>query len=149
MPRYYQGLFKPLNPMKYKGDYTNIVYRSRWELKFMTEMDKNSSVIEWSSEEIIIPYRSPFDNKLHRYFVDFYVKKKNYSDGNIETILVEIKPKSQTKPPKVMNKPNKKYLNEVRTWGLNEAKWMAAKSYCKQRGWSFEILTEDDLGIKF
>lgn len=145
MARYYQGLFKPSNPQKYKGDPSNIVYRSSLEFKFMREMDNNPSVLEWSSEEIIVPYRSPIDNKVHRYFPDFYVKKRNFSSGIIECLLVEIKPKSQTKPPKVQAKPNKKYLTEVATWGKNKAKWDAADKYCKSRGWNFVVITEEHL----
>lgn len=144
----YKGKFRPLNPGKYKGDPTNIIYRSRWELVYMSRLDKDPTVIEWSSEEHIIPYRSPLDNRTHRYFPDFYVKKK-MSDGKTESALIEIKPKKETVPPQVINKPNKRYINEVATWGKNSAKWKAAREYCKDRGWKFEILTEDHLGIKF
>jgi hypothetical protein len=85
---------------------------------------------------------------MHRYFVDFYIKKK-MPDGKTKSALIEIKPKAQTRPPAVINKPNKRYINEVMTWGVNEAKWKAATSFCKDRGWDFEILTEDHLGLKF
>lgn len=146
----YKGKFRPLNPKKYKGDPTNIIYRSRWELKLMADLDKHPDVLEWSSEEIVVPYRSPLDNKIHRYFVDFYVKKRNHSDGRIETVLIEVKPKAQTAPPKVQTgKPSKRYIAEVATWGVNEAKWKAANEYCKDRGWKFLIFTEDHLGLKF
>lgn len=144
----YKGKFRPLNPQKYLGDPTNIVYRSRWELKFMMWLDSHSSVVQWGSEELIIPYRSPIDNRIHRYFPDFIVKKKN-TQGNLDTVVIEIKPKAQTSPPKVINKPNKRYINEVMTWGINEAKWKAAGDYCKDRGWKFQILTEKELGINF
>lgn len=147
----YKGKFNPLNPKKYKGDPTNIIYRSRWELKLMSDLDKHPDVIEWSSEEIIIPYRNPITGKVHRYFPDFYVKKKNYSDGKIETCIIEVKPKKETAPPKIQSgkNPTKRYLIEVETWGKNEAKWKAAEAYCKDRGWKFLIFTEDHLGIKF
>lgn len=144
----YKGKFKPINPSKYRGDPTNIVYRSRWELVYMSRLDKDSSVLEWASEEHVVPYRSPIDNRIHRYFVDFYIKKR-MPDGNIKCALIEIKPKNQTKPPAVINKPNKRYINEVMTWGINEAKWKAATEFCRDRGWAFEILTEDHLGLKF
>lgn len=144
----YKGKFKPINPSKYRGDPTNIVYRSRWELVYMSRLDKDSSVLEWASEEHVVPYRSPIDNRIHRYFVDFYIKKR-MPDGNIKCALIEIKPKSQTKPPAVINKPNKRYINEVMTWGVNEAKWKAATEFCRDRGWDFEILTEDHLNLKF
>jgi hypothetical protein len=145
----YKGKFHPLNPGKYKGDATKIVYRSRWELVLMTRLDKSPNIIQWSSEEIVIPYRCPTDGRVHRYFVDFYVKKKSFPSGKIEEILIEVKPKSQTCPPKVQTKATKRYLTEVATWGKNSAKWEAATDYCMRRGWKFEIFTEDHLGINF
>lgn len=146
----YKGIFKPKNPSKYKGDSSNIIYRSRWELVLMMEFDKNPSVLTWSSEEIIIPYISPWDGKRHRYFTDFYVKKKNASDGKISECLIEVKPKYQTVEPRVektakKQKPTKRYLTEVKTWAINNAKWKAAKAYCDSRGWDFIIMTEDDI----
>ena len=144
----YKGHFKPRNPSKYRGDPSNIVYRSRWELKFMGYLDAHTDVLEWASEEFSIPYRSPIDGKIHRYFPDFQVKKKG-RDGMIETVVVEIKPAKETKPPVVLAKPTKRYLQEVYTWGVNSSKWKAAEEYCKDRKWKFIIMTEHDLGIKF
>lgn len=114
----------------------------------MSYLDSHPDVIKWSSEELAIPYRSPIDNKIHRYFPDFVVKKKN-SSGLIETVMIEVKPKIQTQPPKVQKKPTKKYINEVYTWGINSAKWKAAVNFCDERKWKFVIMTEDELGIKF
>lgn len=147
MAKYTQGFFRPLNPQKYKGDPTKIEYRSGWELRCMSMFDTHPGVLEWSSEEKIIPYRSPIDNKLHRYYVDFWIKKKNHSNGLIETLLVEVKPKKQTTPPKIESgkKPTKRYLNEVKTWGVNSAKWAAANKYCEDRGWKFVVITEDEI----
>jgi len=140
----YKGKFKPKNPQKYKGDPTNIIYRSRWELKLMSRLDEDSQIVQLSSEEIIIPYRSPIDNRIHRYFPDFWVKNLN---GDV--ILIEVKPYSQTKPPDVISKPTRRYINEVVTWGKNQAKWKAAEEYCADRKWKFVIMTEHELGIKF
>lgn len=143
-----QGFFKPKNPKKYKGDPTNIVYRSGWELKLMLYLDSRPEVISWGSEEIIIPYRSPIDGKMHRYFPDFIVTKIN-KDGLKETALIEVKPFNQTIPPKNnKEKPTKKFITEVKNWGMNEAKWKAASEYCKDRNWTFHIFTEKELGIK-
>lgn len=143
-----QGFFKPKNPKKYKGDPTNIVYRSGWELKLMLYLDSRPEVISWGSEEIIIPYRSPIDGKIHRYFPDFIVTKIN-KEGKKETALIEVKPFKQTIPPENKQKtPTRKFLTEVKTWGMNEAKWKAATEYCKDRNWSFHIFTERELGIK-
>jgi hypothetical protein len=144
----YKGLFKPTNPAKYRGDPTFIVYRSSWELKFMTYLDAHKDVIEWSSEELFIPYKSPIDGKIHRYFPDFIVKKKNKQEI-IETIMVEIKPAKETQPPTKQTKKTKKYLKEVYTWGINSAKWKAASEYCKDRNWKFLLMTEHELGIKY
>ena len=144
----YSGLFKPKHPEKYVGDANNIVYRSSWEVRVMRWLDENPNIITWASEELHISYKSPIDNRFHRYFPDFIVKKKS-PEGKIDTIVVEIKPHAQTRPPVVINKPSKRYINEVMTWGVNEAKWRAAAVYCNDRGWKFDILTEKELGIKF
>jgi len=142
----YRGVFKPLNISKYKGDPTNIVYRSLWERKFMKYCDENKNVLKWNSEEIIIPYVSPLDGRVHRYFPDFYVKYKN-SKGEIVESLIEVKPKSQVKGPKVQKRKTKKYITEVTQFAKNQAKWKAAMEYCKDRRWEWKILTEDDLGV--
>lgn len=147
MGKYYQGRFKPKNASKYMGDPTNIIYRSGWEFKLMRFLDEHPSVVEWGSEELIIPYRSPIDGRIHRYFTDFIVKQIN-SNGIKETIVIEVKPKSQTKEPERKSRITKKYLTEVKTWGINQAKWKAAEEFCKDRGWKFQIMTEDQLGIK-
>lgn len=144
----YKGYFKPRNPSKYQGDPTNIIYRSRWELKLMSYLDSHPDVLQWASEEFSIPYVSPIDGKFHRYFPDFLVKKVNRL-GQSETLVIEIKPKSQTSPPSSQKLKSKKYINEVYTWGVNSAKWKAAKEFCEERKWKFKIMTEDDLGIKF
>lgn len=143
-----KGYFKPKHPEKYKGDPTNIVYRSSWELKLMFYLDEHKDVIQWSSEEFFIPYRSPIDGRIHRYFPDFYVKKKN-KDGKIEIAIIEVKPSGQTVPPKVQSNRTRKYLNEVYTWGINNAKWAAAREFCSDRDWSFHIFTEKELNINF
>ena len=133
--------FRPRNLKKYRGNHKNITYRSSWEHKFMKWLDHNDKVLEWNSEEIIIPYRSPIDNKLHRYFPDFWLKYVN-KNNQIEERVVEIKPRSQTSPPK---KSSKRYLKEVMTWGVNQAKWEACIQVCKTKGWKFEIFTEKHL----
>lgn len=140
----YSGKFKPKNYKKYKGDPTKIWYRSLWERKYMVWCDSNPAVLEWSSEEIIIPYRSPVDNKIHRYYPDFYVKYKN-SKGEIKHEIIEVKPKRQLSPPKKPSRQTQRYLNEVKTYTVNQAKFKAAKEYCEDRKFGFRILTEDAL----
>ena len=110
----FQGFFKPKNPQKYKGDPTDIVYRSSWEFRLMTYLDERKEIVSWGSETIIVPYRSPIDGKIHRYFPDFIVTKIN-KEGKKETVIIEVKPFYQTVPPKKTNKITKKYLTEVRT----------------------------------
>ena len=143
----YKGRFSPKNPKKYRGDPTNIIFRSLWELRVMKYLDENTNILEWASEEIAIPYISPVDNRYHRYFPDFIVRAKT-PDGSTKTMMLEVKPKNQTIEPKVQSKRTKKYLTEVMTWGVNQAKWSAAKEYCLDRGWEFKLVTEDHLGIK-
>ena len=95
----YKGQYKPTNPSKYRGNVHNVIYRSLWERKFMVYCDRTVSVIEWGSEEIVVPYKSPWDGRIHRYFPDFYCKIKQH-DGTIKKLVIEVKPKKQTKPPK-------------------------------------------------
>jgi hypothetical protein len=144
----YKGYFKPKNPQKYRGNPSNIIYRSGWELKLMSHLDNHPDVLEWSSEEFFIPYKSPVDGRWHRYFPDFYVKKIN-KQGMIENSIIEVKPAAQTQPPAVQKKPTKRYITEVMTYGVNQAKWKAAAEYCADRKWSFHIFTERELDIKF
>lgn len=138
---YHKRKFKPINPQKYAGDHTNIIMRSSWETRFAIWCDTNPSIIKWSSEETVIPYVSPIDNRIHRYFVDFKIQT---SKG---TYLVEIKPEQQTKPP-VGTRKTKRFLTEAATYMVNQAKWQYAKKYAEDRNWKFMIITEKELGIK-
>ena len=143
----YKGKYQPSYPKKYKGDPTNIVYRSLWERKFMVYCDNNPNVLEWQSEEFCIPYRSPIDNKVHRYFPDFFIKYKDVS-GKTRSSLIEIKPMRQCVPPPKPKRQTKKYLNEAFEYAKNQAKWKAAEDYCADRMWEFKVMTEKELGIK-
>ena len=141
----YSGKFIPKNRDKYRGNPKKITYRSLWEKTFMKYCDSNPSILEWSSEEIIIPYYSPVDKKYRRYFPDFFIKSLN-RDGSISKKIIEIKPKKQTVPPKKPKKQrSKRYLTESKTYVTNCSKWEAAKKYCQKRKWIFQILTEDHL----
>ena len=140
----YKGKYKPKNYKKYKGDPTKIYYRSLWERRFMDYCDRNPKIIEWGSEEIIIPYVSPIDRKPHRYFPDFYIKMVN-TDGQYVRHIIEVKPKKFLKPPKKKSRTTQKFLREVATYGTNQAKFEAARIYCKDRKYKFTILTEDHL----
>lgn len=139
----YKGKYKPINPQKYIGNYTNIIYRSLWERKFMVFCDTNSSILKWSSEEIAIPYYYTIDKKLHKYFVDFVIQMKDIN-GTVKTYLVEIKPYRQTQKP-IKRKNTRKYIRELKEWEKNLCKWEAAKKYAKDKEWEFKILTENEL----
>ena len=137
----YSGRYRPTNKNKYKGDPTSIIYRSLWERKFMVWCDKNENILEWGSEEIVIPYISPVDGKRHKYFPDFYVKIKG------KKYMVEVKPFKQTKEPKTQKKITKSYVSEVLTWAVNKAKWKAAGEVCEDNGYKFMIITEKELKV--
>lgn len=135
----YKGRYTVKNPNKYCGDASDVIYRSGWERSVMLWCDKNDQIVEWSSEEIIVPYRYDLDNSVRRYFVDFYIK---FKDG--KTLLVEVKPNKQTKPPEGKRR-TKKYLNEAATYVMNQNKWESAKQFANNKGWEFTIWTEVEL----
>jgi hypothetical protein len=143
----YKGKYKPSFPEKYRGDVTNIIYRSLWERKFMVYCDTNERILEWANEEKCIPYRSPVDGKIHRYFPDFLIKVKE-SNGSIKKYMIEIKPSKQTVPPQKPQRQTKKYISEVYEYAKNQSKWEAAKDWCADRGYEFKIITENELNIK-
>ena len=143
----YKGKYKVRAPYKYKGNPTKVVYRSSWELKFMNYCDTNINILEWGSEEMYVWYRSPVDNKPHRYFPDFYIKARE-SNGQIKKYIIEVKPQRQTKPPAKPKRQTRGYLREAYEYAKNQAKWKAANEWCLDRGFEFKILTEKELGIK-
>jgi hypothetical protein len=140
----YKGKYKPSYPQKYKGDSSNIIYRSLWERKFCVYCDLNENVLEWQSEEKCVPYRSPIDNRIHRYFPDFLIKVKE-PNGSIKKYMIEIKPKKQTVPPPKPKRQTKGYISEVYEYAKNQSKWEAAREWCADRGYEFKVITEDDL----
>jgi hypothetical protein len=109
----------------------------------------NQNILEWGSEEIALPYLSPLDNRIHRYFPDFYIKVKE-SNGQIKKYMIEVKPKKQTIEPIPQKKRTKGYIYEVMEYAKNQAKWKAAKEFCEDRQWIFKVITEDELfGYKY
>lgn len=142
---YVQNFFKPTNPQKYVGDLNNIVYRSSYELRAFRWCDSTESILEWSSESIIIKYFDPTTNKIRRYFPDLYIKLQEQT-GDIKRLLIEIKPKRQTIPPNPSpKKKTRTYLTEVKTYAKNAAKWEAARNFCLDNGMEFKLVTEEDL----
>ena len=142
----YKGRYFPTNPKKYRGNPNQIIYRSLWERKVMVYCDKNDAIIEWGSEEVIVPYLSPMDGKIHRYFPDFYMKVKEMN-GRIKRYVIEVKPAKQTKPPAKPKRQTKGYIREAYEYARNQAKWKMAKEFCADRQWEFKVVTEKELGI--
>lgn len=140
---FHKRKYTPIFPEKYTGDHTNIIMRSSWETHFALWCDKNPSVLKWSSEETIVPYRCPTDDRIHRYFIDFKIQ---VSTGKV--YLVEVKPSAQCQPPVFPGRRTQRYLTESLTFIKNQAKWKAANEYAKDRGWEFKIITEKELGLK-
>ena len=142
----YSGRYTVKNPKKYEGDFNKVKYRSLWERQAFKWLDNNLGVVGWSSEEVVVPYRCKTDGKVHRYFVDLFIRTKN---GKV--FLIEIKPKKQTLPPKKPSRKTKRYLSEVMTYAKNQSKWEAATAYANKYGMTFEVWNEDTLrsfGIK-
>ena len=131
------------------GDPNRIIYRSLWERKFMKYCDNNNAILEWGSEEVIIPYLSPWDGKIHRYFPDFYIKVKQH-DNTIKKFIIEVKPKKQcVSPTQNPKRRTKKWFGEMKTWGINQAKWQYATEWCGKNDMEFKILNEDHLNISY
>ncbi len=139
------GKFVPKNKQKYKGDINDIVYRSNLELYYFRYMDANTNVLEWGSEEVVIPYISPLDNSRHRYYMDLWVRVKT-TNGKTAQLLLEIKPHAEQYQPKrpKNGKITQSYKNACATWLVNQAKWEYAKAWAKSRGMTFKVLTERD-----
>lgn len=140
----YSGKFTPKSPNKYKGDITNIIWRSTWELRFLKYLDSNPAILEYGSEEVIVPYISPIDGRMHRYYVDFYFKSRD-KDGVVKKYLVEVKPLNQTVAPKRPKKITESYVSSVHTYLINQAKWKYAKEFARVNGMEFLVLTEKEL----
>lgn len=141
----YKNKFVPKNTSKYIGDPTKILCRSLWERKFCKYLDENKNILRWAFEKIEIPYKSPIDGLLHFYIPDFLLEKRN-KDNTISTILVEIKPYKQTKQPVLTeNTSSRSYAKNVKTYKINEAKWEAAREFCKKNEIKFVILTEKEI----
>ena len=145
----YRGKYTIKDKSKYAGDHKKVVYRSLWERRLMVYCDKQKSVVEWGSEEIVIPYYSPLDGKMHRYYPDFYMTVRQ-KDGSIKKFIVEVKPKKDMKqPPANPKKRTKAWLKSVRTYAMNKAKFKYAEDFCKDKNLEFLILNEDHLAPKY
>ena len=108
--------------------------------------DSNSQVLQWGSEELVIPYISPVDQKIHRYFPDFIMKVAT-NTGIIKKYLIEIKPEAQTRPP-IPKRNTKRLYEETAAYAVNTSKWQAAEAFCLKHDLTFVIITEKSLGLK-
>ena len=138
-----RGRFKPKNPEKYRGDVTQIVFRSSWEIKVMRRLDEDPNVVEWSSECVVIPYKDKSTGRMRRYFPDFYVRRRDE-----KCLIVEVKPAKESVPPVREGKSEQRFLKECLTYAKNQSKWEAAREWCGRRGWEFLVITERELGIR-
>ena len=146
MSKTLKGKYRPKHPEKYKGDPTEIIYRSSWERTFMRWLDASDAVVSWQSEEKCISYYNPVQKRNRMYFPDFIVDFNK--DGKIIREMVEIKPLKQVNgPPKDPKRRTKSWMYEVQTYAVNMAKWKAARKYCKERGWTFRLITEKELAL--
>jgi len=140
----FKSKYKPLNRSKYLGNPDNIICRSLWERRVCKYLDNNKNILRWGSEEISIPYYSPADKRWHKYYPDFLIEKKN-PNNSTQTLVIEVKPEKQTRPPKPPKRKSRNYIRECLTYEINKSKWKAAEKLCKERGWEFIILTERNI----
>ncbi len=147
MNKSYKGKYLVENKEKYIGT-KQIIYRSSWECKVCKFFDMSDNILKWSYESIVIPYVNVIDGKTHRYYPDFYIEKKN-KNGTISKVIVEVKPKRQTLPPKEPKtnnwKSKRQYMYDAETFVINQCKWKSASAYCDKYGYEFQIITEDDI----
>ena len=138
MGRFAQGKYNLKQPAKYVGTKTP-TYRSSWEFAFMRFCDEHPSVEQWASEAIRIPYKNPLTGKQTIYVPDFFIV---YTDKNSakKVELIEVKPENQAKRNKLGESRN----NQAH-FVVNQAKWSAANAWCKQKGITFRVVTEDDI----
>lgn len=141
MANWAQGQFTPKNGHKYVGKHKPR-YRSGWELTFMTFCDTNDNVIYWASESMAIPYMNPLTGKKSNYIPDFFVVYQNKYGKQIAEV-VEIKPKKQS-----LIESKAASARDRMVVAVNHAKWQAAMAYCKAQGFTFRVITEDDLFYK-
>jgi hypothetical protein len=147
--RYNKGKYKIINESKYMGDISNCIWRSTWELYFMRWCDLNTLIKRWSSESMIIPYQDE-TGKYHRYYPDFYIERIDKNDlERLDRIVIEIKPKKETKEPiqpkKITAKSLETYEYQLKTYQKNLYKWTRTKNWCDKNKMKFIIVHEEHL----
>lgn len=130
----------PHNPEKYIGTYP-IVCRSSWEYRMCEWLDYNDKVLSWSSEGHRIKYFDPTSGKTRTYYPDYYAMFDNR-----KKFIIEVKPLKDMRMPKNKGKKSQKtMLMREHTYLVNQAKFKAAKAYCKKLRYEFVVITEKDL----
>lgn len=146
--KYYQGDYKPQHPEKYIG---NVLphYRSSWERRVFFYMDTNENIAAWGSECVVVPYTSPKDGQIHRYYPDIFCRVKT-QDG-LKDFMLEIKPMAQSQPAKKPKRNTLKALQQFNegneTYLVNRAKWEACARWCRERNITFRVVTENELKV--
>ncbi|MEM2159537.1 MAG: TnsA endonuclease N-terminal domain-containing protein [Candidatus Nitrosotenuis sp.] len=130
-----KGRFIPKNPQKYVGNPNNIIFRSSWELSVLKFFDSSNAVLKYASEEFSVPYISPLDGKVHRYFPDFVVSYLD-ANGNVQQEIVEVKPLKEADERFAKTPLDKSRLL------VNNAKWEAAARFAGNNGMVFRVITE-------
>jgi hypothetical protein len=98
-------------------------FRSGWEEKFMSYLDSEPTIANWTYEKVVIEYVANLrTKKIRKYYPDFYVE---YVDGHVE--VIEIKPKRKLEQ------------------AIIKKKTAAAKVWCEKQGATYRILTEIEL----
>lgn len=128
--------FVPTNPEKYIGSYP-IVSRSSWEWDMMLMCDSLSTVLQWASEPVQIPYHDPVTGQQKVYVPDFLITFLRNREK--VTQLIEIKPLKEALSEAAKSK------NDIAMVARNRAKWEAAQAWCMRRGIEFEIKTEGEI----
>ena len=126
------------------------------ELEYNRFLDNNTSILEWSSEEIAIPYIKPTTQRIHRYFPDYWVKYRNKA-GKIIQEIIEVKPAKEAynaifliehdfrvMPPSKSKNPKTRTYEQLTTL-INAAKWKAALDFCHKYSMKFRVVTEHQL----
>lgn len=105
----------------YKSPKSNKLARflSSWELNLFIFLDECNFVTSWNSEAVKIPYK--FKGVWKRYLPDVLINNN---------LLVEVKP-----------------LNQIK-YAMNVAKFESAISFCRAKGWRFQIWDKNMISNK-
>jgi hypothetical protein len=134
--KWQNGLYQPQNPDKYIGKSVPR-YRSGWELAVFRMCDNHPAIIGWGSETHRIPYKNPLTGKATNYVPDLLIVYRD-RNGQNHAEMVEIKPSSQTLG-------EAKSQQDIAAAVVNQAKWEAARAWCKGKGLGFRVLTEHQI----